>query len=320
MGKIFVSYATEYDMYTGYKNWNELTLGQRLAIAEYEFGFKEDGYEEYIIGTGLKKLQAQGIRALYVASLMLNERMGLIKNDAKTSNERQIILSVFANTKFFKEINELLQGRGEKLTDYDGVELERLAQSGTRPSVLDEIFDISNIEAKEFINKQLEVLHMLNAEPLEPKKNVESVFDLKLNSTPKSSSSFLDYFVCDEVRWVRVSIRDFFNRYSDNFMISAVVEKECLRVASNADKAKYSIRVNRMTPEQMALLIIRNVAYENLIYGQNHIYRGVLSLNGKEYKKLFLAAAHIRVNCGFVTREDANLDISEMMSVVKEVG
>ncbi len=153
---IFISYATKYDSYIGSKKWNELTLHERKTIIEHEFNYKEMDFEEFVMSSGLIKLQANGIRALYVASLMLNERIGLIKPNVRGTKDTQHLLGIYVGTKFFREATGLLLDKANEETDYNGFELERLAQTNRTPSVLDDALDLNVNEARQFIISHLE--------------------------------------------------------------------------------------------------------------------------------------------------------------------
>lgn len=324
--KMFISYATKYDSYVGHKNWNELTLVQRKAIAEFEFAGIDLDYESFVIDTGLKKLQAQGIRALCVSSQMLNERLRLINPDKRSDKDTSHLLSVFANTKFFREMNSLLQNKAEESTDYTGLELERLAQTNRSPSVLDDALDMDAVEARRFIQGQLEVLHKIPVaststvpvyNELSSSKQISEIVPANHKSAKRRWSIF-DIFVCSEVKWIKECIEDFFHR--NQFMVGDDALRESLKIASDSDKAKYSIRVDGMKPAQVALLIVRNVALSKVSSGANHVYRGVLSAVGKEYEKMFICAVRESVLSGFDSEADASSDIAEMRSAVKEVG
>lgn len=323
--KTFISYATTYDGYVGKKNWNELKLEERRAIVECEFAGKELDIEPFIMSTGLKKLQAQGLRSLFVYSQMLNERMGLIKPNKQGDNDLHYILSIFANTKIFHEITELLKGQASEKTIYDGKELEALAQTNSRPSPLDATLDMTSAEAARFILGKLELLGVDSAaapftKNVEVKREDQPVDqNKKINFVRKNRGwNWNDLLVCSEVKWIRAAIRDFFD--SNDYLIKNQALKECLRAGSDSDKAKYSIRVDRMKPEQVALIIIRNVAQNKLVYGDHHVYRGVLSITGKEYKKIFYDAVTLYAKLGFGNEAEAKQELSEITKAISEVG
>ncbi len=320
---VFISYATEYDHYTGSKNWNEITLKQRKAIVEFEFCGSDIDYESVVIESGLKKLQAQGLRSVCVASLMLNERMQLIKPDVKGEKDTLHLLSVFENTKLFKEVNALLKDTASEQTDYTGEELEKLAQTNLRPSLLDDALDMNNVDARKFIQGQLESLRNETEDRYNTSQAMPQItYDGKGSHVARRRMSrkrgLFDIFVCAEVKWIKESIYEFFERHE--FIVEQQALSEALRLASDSDRAKYSIRVDRMKPEQVALVIVRNVALNNVASGLNHVYRGVLSALGKDYEKMFVCAVKESVRLGFDSDEDADADIAEMRLAIKNAG
>lgn len=316
--KMFVSYATEFDLYEGTKNWNELTLEQRNTIATSEFADSNVDIQKFVMETGLKKRQYAGIRALHVSSQMLNERLGFIKQDIKGEKDRFYVLAVFANTRFFKEINDLLTDKATLSTDYNGIELERLAQIGTEECLLDEMFDMSNSEAGHFIKSQLAPLHVTST----VNQVAKAIEATEQSNTPiahsKSNKSFFDLFACVEVRWIKEEIRDYFNSTSYGCGDNAL--KEALKAAGDSDKAKYSIRVDQMKPLQVALIIIRNVAFHQLISGKHHIYRNTLTLLGNDYLKLFNDVMKLSVNLGYTTQEESKIESDELLAFIKNLG
>jgi hypothetical protein len=96
--------------------------------------------------------------------------------------------------------------------------------------------------------------------------------------------------------------------------------KEALSTASQADKTKYSIRVDGLKPQEIALIIIRNVAFHKLISGRYHSYRNTLNISGKDYLKLFNDAIAQSVNAGFTTEKDAQEETEELLGVIKNLG
>lgn len=315
---MFVSYATKFDLYEGNKNWDELTLTQRQTIAKNEFANDELDIQKFVMETGLKKRQYAGIRSLHVASQMLNERIGLIKQDIKGEKDTFYVLAMFANTKFFKEINSLLTNNANATTDYDGIELERLAQIGTEESVLDEILDMSNSEARQFIKAQLAPLHVIPTTSVASQPNNSSNQAKPVRTSTKSNKSIFDLFSCVEVRWIKEEIRNFFNH--EDYICNDVALKESLKAAGDADKAKYSIRVDNMKPFQVALIIIRNVAFHQLISGKHHIYRNTLSLLGNDYLKLFNDVMALSTKMGYSTESEAKEESDELLSFIKNLG
>lgn len=316
--KMFVSYATKFDLYEGTKNWNELTLEQREIIAKSELTDGDVDIHKFVMETGLKKRQFAGLRSLFVSSQMLNERIGFIKQNSKSEKDNFYILALFANTEFFKEINGLLAGKAAETTTYNGIELERLAQIGTEESLLDEMFDMSNDEARRFLKAQLAPLHVMATVDQVTKKDGFAEQSIQPIARNKSNKSIFDLFACVEVRWIKEEIRNYFN--STNYICSDTALKEALKAAGDADKAKYSIRVDQMKPLQVALVIIRNVAFHQLISGKHHIYRNTLTLLGNDYLKLFNDVMKLSIKLGYTTEQEAKIENDELLAFIKNLG
>ncbi len=317
-----ISYGTDYDFYIGHKCWNELSLEQRSTIIEHEFGEKKVDIQNYVMLTNLKKMQFNGLRAIYVASLMLNERMELIKPDVNGPLDKKYVLDILKNTKLWVELTDLLNKNADEVTEYDGVELEHLAFTDNIPSVLDETIEMSISTAISFIRNSLEASlkneKTLSENPIESHPNQSNQLAPNNLSDTNTPFSFFDYFRCSEVKWIRKEIYYFFKRNS--FMLKDDVLKSCLKDSNNSDKAKYSINVDHIKPTQIALTIIRNYAFNKLTYGDMYIYRGLFNTVGKEYKKLFISAVREMESFGFIDKAEADRDIAEIIEIIKSSG
>lgn len=317
-----ISYGTDYDFYIGHKCWNELSLEQRTTIIEHEFGEKKVDIQNYVMSTNLKKIQFNGLRAIYVASLMLNERMELIKPNVNGLLDKKYILDILKNTKLWVELTDLLNKNADEVTEYDGIELEHLAFTNNIPSVLDETIEMPISTAINFIRNSLEA--SLKKEKTLSENQDESHPNQSNQIAPDNLSdtnipfSFFDYFRCSEVKWIRKEIHYFFKRNS--FMLKDDVLKSCLKESNNADKAKYSINVDHIKPTQIALIIIRNYAFNQLAYGNVYVYRGLLNIVGSEYKKLFFAAVRELEGFKFVDKDESDRDIAEIIELIKSSG
>lgn len=325
MPPTFVSYASPYDSYVGTRNWNDLTLDQRRMIAQAEFEGRDIDINEYVMTTGLKKSQLGGIRALYVAARMFNERIGLVKEGVTPVEVRKHVLSVFANTRFFREMNSLLNGTAAETTDYVGVELERLAQTNRAPSPLEEALTLDVRSARRFIQGQLEVLHRLpQMDPAAARAPAEERAPALSEEMPPPrptrhrKRSILEWFSCDEVRWIKDEVFAFFGRH--HYLVEGEALRQCMKVASDSDKGKYSIRVDQMKPDEVALLIIRNVALNEVAYGSRHVYRSTLGQVGKEFERMFIDAVNESVTRGYTNEKEAADDIAEMRAAVRSAG
>ena len=143
-----------------------------------------------------------------------------------------------------------------------------------------------------------------------------------LTSNPASLSciqSFLRYkFAPAEVRWISEEITYFFR--CNEFIFGDSCKLSALRMAKDADRAKYSIRVNQMKPKQLALLLITNVAWNELASGNYHIYRGVLSVIGNEYLRIFKVALSSSLELGYIDSDEHRDDLKKLKMAIKDVG
>ena len=120
------------------------------------------------------------------------------------------------------------------------------------------------------------------------------------------------------MRLIKEYISNYFN--SKNYICSDTALKEALKAAGDADKAKYSIRVDQMKPLQVALVIIRNVAFHQLISGKHHIYRNTLTLLGNDYLKLFNDVMKLSIKLGYTTEQEAKIENDELLAFIKNLG
>ncbi len=138
----------------------------------------------------------------------------------------------------------------------------------------------------------------------------------------RGSSSLIkkikNIFDSAEVRWVKEEIEHFFA--GTEFLSKKRFLAEALLMASDADRVKYSISVDRLAPKQIALIIIRNIAFERLTSGHEHIYRGVLSLIGQDCLAIFRQTVAFEVALGYSSAAEAENEISDLTRQIREVG
>ena len=216
------------------------------------------------------------------------------------------------------------------INDNQTIELEKFDKV---PSPLEHDFDISIQEFEKFILSFLEDLPEEEKEALVKKEldmyftDTKRVNEVKhdkrfLTSNPPSPSciqSFLRYkFAPSEVRWISEEISYFFR--CNEFIFGDSCKLSALRMAKDADRAKYSIRVNQMKPKQLALLLITNVAWNELASGNNHIYRGVLSVMGKEYLRIFKVALSSSLELGYIDSDEYRDDLKKLEIAINEMG
>jgi len=150
---IFVSYATEYDMYKGHKDWSELTTQQQDDIIRAELGADTDP-EALIMRYDLIKTQAQGLRGLFIYISIALEKAGRIKDTTEWSeNQRNQIIQFLRGTALGKRIEETFNPpEGTDRQPVDGEDLELCA--GTE---YDYLLDLPLREVKSDLFEDLEL-------------------------------------------------------------------------------------------------------------------------------------------------------------------
>jgi hypothetical protein len=86
------------------------------------------------------------------------------------------------------------------------------------------------------------------------------------------------------------------------------------------DRTRASIEEDGLSPDGLVYLLISNVTNAQLCSGQHHIYRGVLSITGKELLAAFTKASEMMVQCGVHSREDHERDMRNLKKEIAEVG
>ncbi|WP_305965621.1 hypothetical protein [Marinobacter salsuginis] len=99
-----------------------------------------------------------------------------------------------------------------------------------------------------------------------------------------------------------------------------IIEPEVVSVAKDAEKTIYSVRIDRMKPDELALLLITNVIGRHLSSGQHHTYRGVLNMTGKDMLRVWHSAQKAMLERGFVTESRVEKDNNWVAEQVKNAG
>src|SRR5206468_126080 len=73
---------------------------------------------------------------------------------------------------------------------------------------------------------------------------------------------------------------------SDAGACRQIVRRDARAVASCAEIVIQRVRVERMKPDELALVIVSNRLAEHLSSGAHHVYRGLLNMVGKDMRAL----------------------------------
>jgi len=99
-----------------------------------------------------------------------------------------------------------------------------------------------------------------------------------------------------------------------------LIRNEAIKLAKDADKTLYSIRIDHLKPDQLALILIFNVLTRNLESGWYHTYRGVLTTIGQDMLRLWHITEKEMINRGYSTPEAYAADVEGLMMSIRSVG
>jgi hypothetical protein len=123
----FITYATEYDLYTGSRSIGDLPVVEQDALIREIFSAETD-FRQTVVTKQIKKAQAEGLWNLVVLAGLALESSRRIKNfEQRTDADIQEIVGFFSGTQLWLRLEEAFPPfdiRQEK-TKYDWAELEK---------------------------------------------------------------------------------------------------------------------------------------------------------------------------------------------------
>lgn len=100
----------------------------------------------------------------------------------------------------------------------------------------------------------------------------------------------------------------------------AVIEPGVIALAKDTEKTIYSVRIDNMKPDHLAMLLITNVIRHHLGSGHFHTYRGVLNGVGNDMLHVWHATQIAMQEHGYITKQDAEVDNKWIKEQIKNVG
>jgi len=100
----------------------------------------------------------------------------------------------------------------------------------------------------------------------------------------------------------------------------SVIEPAVLALAKNAEKTVYTIRIDGMKPERLALLLTTNVIGQHLGSGWHHTYRGVLGIVGRDMLSVWHSAQRRMLDRGYISDEEMTEDNQWVQEQIKAAG
>lgn len=99
-----------------------------------------------------------------------------------------------------------------------------------------------------------------------------------------------------------------------------LIRDEVISMLKDAERVRFTLVEDKVSPRNLAYLLISNVANEKLCSGAYHVYRGVLNASGKELMAAFRVASEKLVFGGYQSAADHQKDIESLKKEISEIG
>lgn len=100
----------------------------------------------------------------------------------------------------------------------------------------------------------------------------------------------------------------------------AVLQPAVQRALADVETTVYSIRIDHMRPDQIALMLLTNVIGEELGSGRHHVYRGRLGVVGLDMQRMWNAAQDLMVERGYASGDERKEDDAWLQRQVSGAG
>lgn len=119
---------------------------------------------------------------------------------------------------------------------------------------------------------------------------------------------------------VRLTLEETRALMAQTGMCRAIVEPRVTALVRDAEKTVYSVRIERVKPDQLALLLFTNVLGEELSSGKYHVYRGTLNMVGKDLLNTWYAVQKALVARGYCTEAEMDQDNEWIKRQINDAG
>lgn len=86
------------------------------------------------------------------------------------------------------------------------------------------------------------------------------------------------------------------------------------------DKKELRQALLESPPNEVALILIKNVAFDYIAYGNCYVYRGLLSMEGERYLACYKQAMEELVSCGSISQQQYDNELMVLNDRIKENG
>jgi hypothetical protein len=119
---------------------------------------------------------------------------------------------------------------------------------------------------------------------------------------------------------VRITIEEIEILLTQDHVCATIIKPKAVALAKDAEKTMYSIRIDRMKPDQLALILISNLIGAELQSGAHHIYRGVLSMIGNDMRAVWYKVQRELLERGYSDQGEVDKDNEWLSRQIKGAG
>jgi hypothetical protein len=100
----------------------------------------------------------------------------------------------------------------------------------------------------------------------------------------------------------------------------SLIEPAVVSLARDAEKTIYSVRIDHMKPDHLALLLITNVVGNQIGSGSHHTYRGVLNGLGTDLLAIWNGAQQALLERGYASEAEVAKDNQWIQQQIRDAG
>jgi len=107
---------------------------------------------------------------------------------------------------------------------------------------------------------------------------------------------------------------------NNNNFATDLIKKEALVYADMTEQTVHTIRIDKMQPDELALILITNVIGIAIPSGNYHNYRGILNLQGSDMEKIWKLTVNKLYERGYYTKEKVDEDLEWLAKEIRIAG
>ena len=133
-------------------------------------------------------------------------------------------------------------------------------------------------------------------------------------------SLFSGLFKSSQVKDCETALKLLRPLFQETLFYDAIEKQAAALIAKNPESVQKKMLLDGQSAQVTVLFVIANIAFSECATGLNHIYRGVLSMDGHSYRQVFAIAQNKLLEIGAIDDDALSLARADMATAVKEAG